>query len=305
LSHASSVFFVLVDFSANITKTNLMVYPGAACTPVCQRGHRDTALIEITSLGGNLGFGASSGGNTPVGTNCLRFIVSFVQATLLCIDFDVFFSNGTQATQAQVRAGLVPIVTLPRFFFPVPNNSPICFALGLNDTNTHCIGDDFGNVIARAFPQTIPDTYRVHIVTSASVLVHDLGFINVLVPQPPQMVGLHFKSNLSLAKNGNAQTFRIDVFNPNAATTLSVIIRINAIADDKTTTINLASTVQTVTPLQTIRIFLTAPLSTATIGLTFTIAVTLQWGVPPFTLTARSIPDVSGFQHSGTFTVLP
>jgi hypothetical protein len=31
----------------------------------------------------------------------------------------------------------------------------------------------------------------------------------------------------------------------------------------------------------------------------------LQWGVPPFTLTARSHPDISGFPNSGSFTVFP
>lgn len=287
---------------------------------------RAVSLMETTSLGGNLGFGFSTGGGSPVGTNCIRFIISFIQPTLLCIDFAVFFANGTQATQAQVLAGLVPVVTLPRFQFPVPNNSPLCVALSANGgagfsggnpgnqtnlppdggTGLPCIGDDFGNVIARAFPFTIPGTYHVDVITSASVLVHDLGFINVFVPAAPQLNQLQFKPHLSLSKSGNVQTFKIGITNPNPATTLSVIVRVTGIASDKTTTINLASTVQTLAPGQTLNnIALTAPLSSASVGLTFTISVTLQWGVPPFALTAKAHPDVSGFPGSGSFTVFP
>jgi len=311
LNHKDVVFFVLVDFSESISKTSFLTYPGGACTPVCQFGHRDLAFLTAASLGGFLGFGASSQGNSPVGPNCIRFIVSFVQATLLCIDFEIFFANGTQATQAQVRSGLVPIVTLPRFQFPIPDNSPLCFSFGLNDTNTHCDGTDTGLVRVRSFPFTLPGTYFLNIHSGFSVLTHDvcggtLPQCTIVVPAPPQLVQLQFKPHLSLSKNGNAQVFRIGIFNPNAATTLSVIVRVTGISNDKTTTINLFTTVQTLAPGATLNnLFLTAPLLDTTIGLTFTISVTLQWGVPPFTLTARSHPDVSGFPGSGSFTVFP
>jgi hypothetical protein len=311
LSHTATIFFVLEDFSISISKTSFLTYPGAACTPVCSVGHRETAFLTAGALGGFLGFGAASQGNSPVGPNCIRFIVSFVAQTPQCIDFEVFFANGTQATKAQVLSGLVPFITLPRFLFPIPDNSPLCFSFGLNDTNTHCDGTDTGFVRVRSFPFTLPGTYFFNVHAGFSILTHDacggsLPQCTIVVPAPPELVQLQFKPHLSLSKNGNAQVFRIGIFNPNAATTLSVIIRVNGIASDKTTTFNLVSLVQTLTPGQTINnILLTLPLSTTTIGLTFTITVTLQWGVPPFTLTARSHPDISGFPNSGSFTVFP
>ena len=309
LSHQTTVLFVLLDFSETISKTSFLTYPGAACTPVCQVGFRDQAFLTADSLGGFTGFGFSSQGNSPVGPNCIRFIVSFVAATLQCIDFDVFFANGTQATQSQVLHGLVPFITLPRFQFPIPDNSPLCFSFGLNDTNDHCDGSDTGFVRVRSFPFTIPGSYTFNVHAGFSVLDHfacggPLPRCTILVPSAPTLAQLQFKPHLSLSKNGNAQSFKVGITNPNTATSESVIVHIDGLASDHTTTFHLVSTVQVLAAGQTINnIILTAPLTTAQIGLTFTITVSLQWGVAPHALTARANPDVSGFPNSGSFTV--
>jgi hypothetical protein len=143
LSHTGSFTFTLVDFSANITKTHFVAYQ-------CGNRCRDSALIETSALGGNTGWGAAELGNQFLGFNCLRKPIPAINPrSLTCIDFQEFYSNGTQVPASEIIAGRAPIANfVPRFGFPVPNNSPVCLALSivvLNDPDFGFLNGFNGN----------------------------------------------------------------------------------------------------------------------------------------------------------------
>jgi hypothetical protein len=321
--HITELNFTLVDYSVAITKTSYLAY----------QGNRDTGFIGAEGLGGNTGFGVANLQSNFVGFNCIRVIVPVIRTSApICVSGvpgagNIYFFNTTlnqyvlvPNNQGLVERGIVPVVRfVERAVFPLPINSPLCFAFGYNDTNTHCdigsiatptdIANNEGNGVAQvrfhAFAQTIPGTYKVFIGSGAGTLEHDIGNVTVVVPAPAEINQLHFTHHLSLSKSSNSQTYTVGITNPNTDQTLNVIISIKAIDVANPATILLVVSQNFVLkPGQTINnIVLTQLLSSAFIGHTFSFQVTLQWGVVGLKQSGRSTVSVPTVPSSGSFTV--
>ncbi|HVH15903.1 MAG TPA: hypothetical protein VNA15_09330, partial [Candidatus Angelobacter sp.] len=325
--HTTVLGFTLVDYSVVISKTSYLAY----------QGNRDTGFIGAEGLGGNTGFGVANLQSNFVGFNCVRVIVPVVRTSApICVSGvpgagNIYFFNTTLNTyvlvpndQGLVQAGIVPVVRfVERAVFPLPINSPLCFAFGYNDTNTHCdigsiatptdIANNEGNGVARvrfdAFRQTIPGTYKIFIGSGAGTLEHDIGNVTLVVPTPAEINQLHFKHHLSLSKDGNVQTYTVGITNPNTDVSLNVIITIKTIdVANPATVLSIKSANFVLAPGQTINnIVLTETLTDAFIGHTLSFQVTLQWGVVGLRQSGRSTLAVpgSGVPTAGSYTVFP
>jgi hypothetical protein len=327
LVHTTILSFTIVDYSVAISATSFVAY----------QGQRATFFIGAEGLGGNTGFGVANLQSNFVGFNCIRVIVPVIRTTApICVSGvpgggNIYFFNTTlnqyvlvPNDQGLVQAGIVPVVRfVERAVFPLPINSPLCFAFGYNDTNTHCdigsiatptdIANNEGNGVAQvrvhAFAQTIPGTYKVFIGSGAGTLEHDLGNITIVVPTPAEVNQLHFKHHLSLSKDGNAQTYIVGITNPNTDFSLNVIITIKAIdVANPLTVLFVASANFVLAPGQTINnIVLTQALTTALLGHTFSFQVTLKWGVVGMKQSGRSTLAVPGslVPTAGSYTIFP
>jgi len=325
LVHTTVLSFTIVDYSVAVSKTSTVTY----------QGRRDTFFIGAEGLGGNTGFGVANLQSNFVGLNCLNTLVPVIRTTApICVSGvpgagNLYFFNTTlnqyvlvPNNQGLVQQGIVPVVRfVERAVFPLPINSPLCFAFAYNDTNTHCdigsfatptdIANNEGNGVSRvrvqAFAQTIPGTYLVFISSSAGTLRHDIGNITIVVPTPAELGQLHFKHHLSLAKNGNAQTYFVGITNPNTDFSLNVIIAIKTIdVANPATVLSIVSANFVLAPGQTINsIALTQALTDAFIGHTLSFQVTLNWGVVGMAQSGRSTLVVpgSGLSSAGSYTV--
>jgi hypothetical protein len=154
---------------------------------------------------------------------------------------------------------------------------------------------------------SIVGDFSVNVTATSGSLSH-----SIIVPvhvqtgaQQPVFSQVGFKHRLSLSKNGNAQTFRFGVLNPNNATTLFVQVEIDGIDGSGTKPFTLTSAVFSLTPGQNlINQALIQPFGPQNIGETWTVSMSIHWGTSPTSLNNVSTSSTGGVPTSGSFTIV-